>query len=106
MIFEDEIKSVADHWGDKMPMMAMEECAEVIQAISKVERNTDIFRKCLESDPEVADAAQYQWSGSKDKLTDEIRDVYISMRALIYYYNLDEVKILEKVKTKLNKKYD
>jgi NTP pyrophosphatase (non-canonical NTP hydrolase) len=100
-----KIQDVADYWGYKMPMMAMEELAEAIQAISKVERARDVFRETLENDIEVADAARYQIDKRKDELKDEIRDIYISMRALMLYYGIDESDVMERVEEKLNKKY-
>ena len=100
-----QIQDVTDFWKHKMPMMAMEELSEVIQAISKVERARDVFREALEDDIEVADAARYQIDKRKDELKDEIRDIYISMRALMLYYGIDESDVMERVEEKLNKKY-
>ena len=100
-----KIQDVTDYWKHKMPMMAMEELSEVIQAISKVERARDVFREALEDDIEVADAARYQIDKRKDELKDEIRDIYISMRALMLYYGIDESDVMERVEKKLNKKY-
>lgn len=100
-----QIQDVTDFWKHKMPMMAMEELSEVIQAISKVERARDVFREALEDDVEVADAARYQIDKRKDELKDEIRDIYISMRALMLYYGIDESDVMERVEKKLNKKY-
>ena len=100
-----KIQDVTDFWKHKMPMMAMEELSEVIQAISKVERARDVFREALEDDVEVVDAARYQIDKRKDELKDEIRDIYISMRALMLYYGIDESDVMERVEEKLNKKY-
>lgn len=100
-----KIQDVTDFWKHKMPMMAMEELSEVIQAISKVERARDVFREAIENDVEVVDAARYQIDKRKDELKDEIRDIYISMRALMLYYGIDESDVMEKVEEKLNKKY-
>jgi NTP pyrophosphatase (non-canonical NTP hydrolase) len=100
-----KIDGVTRFWKHKMPMMAMEECAEVIQAISKVERARDVYKEALEDDVEVADAANYQIGKRKDELKDEIRDIYISIRALMLYYGIDESDIMERVEVKLNKKY-
>lgn len=78
---------VNTYWGDKMPMMAMEELAELAQAISKFERN-----------PNSVDA--------QDNFLKECADVYISIAALMHRYELDPSDILDKVDEKLNKKYD
>jgi NTP pyrophosphatase (non-canonical NTP hydrolase) len=101
-----KIQDVADYWNYKMPMMAMEELAEAIQAISKVERARHVFnREALEDGVEVADASYQKIDKRKDELKDEIRDIYISMRALMLYYGIDESDIMERVEEKLNKKY-
>lgn len=73
-------------WGDKMPMMAMEEMAELTQAISKVER------KGLSED-------------LRKNVIEEIGDVYISIRAIMERYDITEEEIGVRVDTKLNKIY-
>ena len=100
-----KIKDVADYWKRKMPMMAMEELAEAIQAISKVERARDAYGKALEDGVEAADASYQKIGKRRDELKDEIRDIYISMRALMLYYGIDESDVMERVYSKLNKKY-
>lgn len=77
-------KDVADFWKDKMPIMVMEEAGELIQAISKVERKRP---------------------NARENLCEEIRDMYISLAALINHYEIDGDLINFMVKTKLNKKY-
>ena len=92
---EVKMKDVAHYWGHKMPMMAMEECAELIQAISKFERATIPNNE----------SEEYK------NLVKEIADVYISMNALISWYApgafYGQMKddIMEAVENKLNKKY-
>lgn len=105
---EIKIAGVASFWDSRMPGMAMEECAEVIQAINKVERAEHDFIMAKEKDPEVVDAAYAAWytyNKRKDELKDEIRDVYISLRALMHHYDLED-DIMERVIKKLDKKYD
>lgn len=102
---EIKIAGVASFWDSRMPGMAMEECAEVIQAINKVERAEHEYIMAEEKDPEVADAAWYAYNKRKDELKDEIRDVYISLRALIHHYDLEEDDIMDRVVKKLDKKY-
>lgn len=79
---------VSEFWGDRMPMMVMEEAAELIQAISKYERDkSDDTRK---------------------NLVDEIGDMWISLMALQYHYDEDGTMaddIDKRIETKLNKKY-
>ena len=100
-----KIQDVANYWDYNMPMMAMEELAEAIQAISKVERANDVYiRSENTNEPKVADAAWRIVETRLDELKDEIRDVYISLRALMYRYNIED-DIMERVEKKLNKKY-
>lgn len=80
-----KISDVNRHWGDKMPMMAMEEAGELIQAISKMERKKD--------DPKV-----------RENLVNEIRDMYISLMALQDQYGINMVEINKKIDRKLNMK--
>jgi NTP pyrophosphatase (non-canonical NTP hydrolase) len=100
-----KIQDVANHWDYNMPIMAMEELAEAIQAISKVERASDEYIRAEETDPEVANAAWYMLSKRFDELKDEIRDVYISLKALMYRYQINEEDVMDKVVEKLNRKY-
>lgn len=102
---EIKIAGVASFWDFQMPGMAMEELAECIQAINKVERAEHEYIMAEEKDPEVADAAWYTYNKRKDELKDEIRDVYISLRALIHHYDLEEDDIMNRVVKKLNKKF-
>ena len=86
-------KGVEEYWADKMPMMTMEECAELIQAISKYERHMS--------------------QDNYNNMIKEMADVYISLEALIFYYSAGNEDVAEKINgdiinailTKLNKKY-
>lgn len=80
-----KIKSVADFWDEKMPMLCMEECGELIQAVSKVER------KGLDVDTER-------------NLKEEIRDIYISLMAIQFHYNISDTEIEEMIGQKLDVK--
>jgi len=82
--YEESIKSVARYWGNRMPMMAVEEAGEFIQAISKVERRKD---------------------GAIGNLVDEIGDLRIALDALMYHYAIDPAAIADRIASKLNKKY-
>ena len=107
-----KIQDVANYWDYNMPMMAVEECGEVIQAISKVERAIGVKMAALkkvmitndENDDKALMLASQNIDKRKEELKDEIRDVYISLRALMYYYNIED-DIMERVEKKLNKKY-
>lgn len=83
--FTHDYYKIAKFWGDKMPMMAMEECGELIQAISKFERDaSDEHRENLEK---------------------EMADVLISIGALAKHYDIDIPGIMEDIKLKTEKKY-
>ena len=100
-----KIQDVANYWDYNMPMMAMEELAEAIQAISKVERANDEFVRACEKGKEAEDKAWNKLNKCYDKFKDGVRDVYISLKALMYRYMIDESDIMERVEEKLNKKY-
>lgn len=88
---------VAGYWNDKMPMMTMEEAGELIQAISKMERcQSDGIRNTLEM-------AEYKQT--RKNLVEEIGDMFISLTALMEYYNIDDEEVDKRIKTKLNKVY-
>ena len=61
--FEEFAKSVSEFWDDMMPILCMEELGELVQAISKVERDD-------KEDSRV------------ERLIDEMGDVLISVWAL------------------------
>lgn len=85
-ISKNKIKDVVNHWRTKMPMMAMEECGELIQAISKYERKGD--------------------ENTLRNLKEEIRDMYITLECLLYWYDIDEEEIKRLIDHKLDVKKD
>lgn len=92
---EIQMQDVGDFWKEKMPMMTMEELAELIQAISKFQRS------------EGGDLTQVY-----NDLVKEMADVYISIHALMWWYTDNESMydcfkddIMAAVVEKLNKKY-
>lgn len=85
MNYVQEFANVAKFWGDRMPMMAMEECGELIQAISKDERYRNTF--------------------TEDKLLEEMADVVISIYALMALRELTPEDLQVKIDAKLSKKY-
>lgn len=99
-----KIQDVANFWDFQMPGNAMEELAECIQAINKVERAHHEYAMTLGNDREVEDAAEYQYIKSLNDFKNEVRDVYISLKALMYHYELEN-DIMERVEKKLDKKY-
>ena len=91
-------REVANHWTFRMPMMAMEECGELIQAISKFERSST-FRE--------TDNDKFVWDGTKiENIIEEMADVFISCSALCHQYGISEDDIIEAIEKKLQKKYD
>ena len=91
-------REVASHWTFRMPMMAMEECGELIQAISKFERNSE-FRE--------TNSEQFVWAGHKlENVIEEMADVFISCSALCHQYGISEDDIIEAIEKKLQKNYD
>ena len=83
-IFDENIKA---HGTDFEAGIAMEECAELIQAISKVKR--------------------YGFVGKyKDNLLEEIADVAIMMGQIIYLAGIDRKDIDEVIDYKLNRQLE
>lgn len=77
-------KDVDNYWAEKMPMMAMEEMGELIQALSKKERNPSL---------------------PTDDIEDEIRDVSICIGALMQHYGIDHQIVEQKIAAKLGVVY-
>lgn len=92
-----DVEEVANFWGKNMPMMACEEMAECIQAISKLERNLNFFGYEFKRIP-VEDALYAN-------LTKEIADVYISLSAISAIYGITDKDIQDAVDNKLRKEY-
>lgn len=97
---EVKMKDVGDYWNQKMPMMAMEECAELIQAISKFER-ADIVIEDRNGENSLY-----------NNLVKEMADVYISIHALMWWYTSNDSMyevmkddVADAIVAKLNKKY-
>lgn len=84
---KDEFRKVNRHWGDKMPMMTMEEAGELIQAISKLERAENRDKELV------------------DNVADEMADVLIAVCALSYRYGVSFSDVMNRVDKKLCKRY-
>ena len=93
MLNDEMYKEVAEYWGDRMPMMAMEEMAELIKAISKFER--------LDFAEETNEMIKSGWLN----VIDEIGDVFISCKALMSRYGIPQERVDKRINDKLNKKY-
>ncbi len=90
-----QCKEVTRRWGTKMPMLCMEECAELIQAISKMERVGDIQPEFITSNE----------ANRKQDLIDEIGDVLITIEAIKNYYAITDAQVDLRIETKLAKQY-
>jgi NTP pyrophosphatase (non-canonical NTP hydrolase) len=89
------IKGVAQWWNDFLPMLLMEECAELQQAVSKFERYwaTDVTSESRERK-------------LKGDITKEMADVFITILAYCEYYGIEPNDIFKATEEKLRKKYD
>ena len=93
----DEVyEEISNYWGDQMPMMAMEEAGEFIQAISKLERNLKD-----KDDPDYDILIKM----AKNNLTKEIGDMLISIGAIMTRYDIKKTDIQDAVDNKLGKEY-
>ena len=89
------IKDVANYWNDLLPIMLMEECAELQQAVSKYERHLN-----CENTSEIRERAL------KSFITKEMADVQIAMLAYCEYFGINPEDIFKATDEKLRKKYD
>ena len=90
-----QCREVTRRWKNKMPMLCMEECAELIQAISKMERVGDI-------QPEFVTPNE---ANRRQDLIDEMGDVLIAIEALKNYYGITDAQVELRIGTKLAKQY-
>ena len=96
-----KIGEIANHWGDKMPMLVMEEAGELIQAVSKMERATQDSKNGSWTDEEFE-----RYSSAYDNLVEEIRDMYISLHVLQYLYGISDATIEDAINSKIDRKYE
>ena len=89
------IKDVAKYWNDLLPMMLMEECAELQQAVSKFERYwaTEVTSESRER-------------ALRGNIVKEMADVQIAMLAYCEYFGIKPEDIFKATDEKLRKKYD
>lgn len=89
------IKDVANWWNDLLPIKLMEECAELQQAVSKLEvyLNTEVTCESCER-------------ALKGDIIREMSDVQIAMMAYCEYFGINPEDIFKVTDEKLRKKYD
>lgn len=93
--FEDLITAIADHYGfAKQATQTMEECAELIQAITKLHRAL----RCGYDTPVTPQDA-------KDRIVEEIADVFICVTQLCYLLGCGE-QVDEIINYKLNRQLE
>lgn len=73
------------HWGDKYPVMACEECGELIQAISKLVRKDTPVRR--------------------EAVVEEMGDVIIAVEILCKYFGIDPEDVQERIDYKMSLKH-
>ena len=83
---DSTIAGVAEYWGDQMPMNVMEECAELIQAISKYKRDETL--------------------SNKERIAIEMAGVFIGCYALMNQLDISNERMLTLVSRKLKRRYD
>lgn len=103
--FVDKCVKVDEFWGLRMPMMAMEEAGEFIQAISKMQRSLDDGIAAQKNDNKVKNAMLVQIGKRRKELSEEIGDMYISLMAIMNHYGVTCEEVNEYVDKKLSKKY-
>jgi len=92
----ERCEDVSKNWTFRMPMMAMEECGELIQAISKFERSSE-FRETMTSND-----GKFVWNGPQiENVIEEMADVFISCSALCHQYGISEEDIVEEIEKRL-----
>ena len=74
-------------WGNRMPLMACEECGELIQAVSKLERKLFVHKS---------------FDDEYDHLIEEIGDVFLTMGALMNRYCISAIDIEKAIDSKLS----
>lgn len=94
--YQEDFREVALYWGRMMPMMAMEEAGEFIQAISKYERY-------LSDEDDLYD--HQKGKELINNITKEMADMIISIGALMYKYNINDDRVEKALEEKLSKEY-
>lgn len=85
--FEEAIHTIATHYGvEKQSMQTCEECAELIQAVSKLTRGETSARIL--------------------SLIEEIADVRIMMSQLMLLYGISDLEVTEVMQAKLERQLE
>lgn len=85
---DPRIKQIADNYGAyNQKIQAVEECAELIQAIAKLNRAS----------------SNEEWDGAEKDIIGEIADVEIMIKQLKYLMQLKESDIEQEIDKKLNR---
>ena len=87
-----KIAKLTGYWGTLVPTLVMEECGELIQAVSKVERD-----RSLCSDETV-------YSETTKNLVEKMADVIIGVEALRVYYGISSKKLKKQIAKKTKKR--
>ena len=95
VVDKEKVTNNLKYWGDLFPMMAMEECGELIQAISKMER----FKS-----GHLPKYADHEMSYKED-LLEEIRDVYMVLATLQVLYGIEDEDVQKAINEKIDRKY-
>lgn len=90
---------IANWWGDKYPLMACEECGELIQAVSKVERSEPERKSRHTMNYQVRD------ENLRNNLVKELADVAIAVEVLAYRYDITDEELNLAIREKLDRKY-
>ena len=91
---------IANWWGDKYPLMACEECGELMQAISKAERSEPERKSRYTGNYRIQDEEV------RKNLVKELADVAIAIEVLAYRYDITDEELNLAIRSKLNKRYD
>ena len=95
----DEIaKEISEWWNELLPMMLVEECAELQKAVIKLER----FERCDDTDSYEDRLKKEQL---KDDIITEMADVIISIEAYRHWQDMDLELITRALNDKLQKRY-
>lgn len=85
MTYDEKIRYIADHYGKAQYMQTMEECSELIKALSKLQR------------AEVLEDGQKISMAIKDVI-EEIADVEVMLEQLKYLLNIPNSKAIDAIK--------
>lgn len=91
----NKIQEATMFWGTKWPTMCMEEGAEFIQAVARMDRATTTLKGSID-----------EWCTSYEKLTGEMANLLICIVGLSNYYDIDPLEIRFIMEEKVKKIYE